>query len=111
MARSAFSCTLTTTFANQGGFAFSSQSAVGQPSTAAVESAVATLEADGATPTQGHVTALRSAWNALVTALGVYGGPDVLLDINTANVTTQKAVREALRELERRIAGTGMTVA
>lgn len=34
--------------------------------TTAVEAAVATLEADGAAPTQAHVNALRTVWNTLV---------------------------------------------
>lgn len=108
MARAAFSCTLKTTFANNGGFSFLSGSAAAQPSTADVEAAVAVLEGDGASPTEAHVTALRAAWDALVTALGTYGGADVLLDINTSTLTTQNAVRAALREFERAVAGSGL---
>lgn len=40
-------------------------------STAATEAAVAVLEADGASPTQAHVVALRAAWDAYVTAAGL----------------------------------------
>lgn len=108
MARAAFSATLRTTFANNGGFAFSSGSAAAQPATTDVEAAVAVLEADGATPTQAHVNDLRAAWDLLVTALGVYGGADALLDINTAVLTNQNAVRAALREFERTLAGSGL---
>lgn len=111
MARAAFTCTLRTTFANNGGFSYSSGSAAAQPSTAAVEALIAVLEADGASPTQAHVNDLRAGWDLLVTALGVYGGADVLLDINTSTVTTQKAAIAALRELERRLTGSGLTVA
>lgn len=108
MARAAFSATLRTTFANNGGYAFASGSSIAQPSTAAVEAAVAVLEADGASPTQGHVNSLRAAWDALVTALGVYGGADALLDVNLSTLTTQNAVRAALREFEQAIAGSGL---
>lgn len=108
MARSAYSVTLRTTFANNGGYSFSTGASAPQPSTSAVEAAVAVLEADGASPTQGHVNSLRSVWNALVTALGVYGGGDMLLDINTSTTTTQTAARSAIRSLERALAGSGL---
>jgi hypothetical protein len=108
MARAAFVCTLRTTFPGNGGYAFASGSAAPQPSQAAVEAAVAVLEADGASPTQAHVTSLRAAWDTLVTALGVYGGGDALLDFNASTLTTQNAVRAALREFERAVAGSGL---
>lgn len=108
MARAAYACTLRTTFANNGGFAFSSGAAAAQPSTAAVEAKVAVLEADGASPTQQHVVDLRAAWDALVTALGTYGGADVLFDINTSTISTRNKARAALRELERVLNGSGL---
>jgi len=108
MARAAYSCTLRNTFSNNGGYSFASGSAAAQPSTAAVEAAIAVLEADGASPTQGHVDSLRTVWNTLVTALGVYGGADAVLDVNLSNLTTQNAVRAALREFEQVVAGSGL---
>jgi|SRR5882672_2860840 len=45
------------------------QATVGAMSVTATEAAVAVLEADGASPTQAHVTSLRSAWNTLSAAV------------------------------------------
>lgn len=107
MARSSYKATLRTALGN-GAYSFESGAAVGQASQAAVEAAVVVLEADGASPTQAHVVALRAAWDAYVTAAGVYGGADVILDINTATVTNQNAVQAALRSLTRVVAGSGL---
>lgn len=51
-----------------------------------VENAVATLEADGATPTQAHVTALRGVWDTLSAACTVHNG-----DANTVAASTVTA--------------------
>lgn len=78
------------------------------PSQAAVEAAVAVLEADGASPTQAHVNSLRTVWNALVAGLNAHDTADVVLDINTSNITTQNAAKAALRELTQVLAGSGL---
>ena len=59
---------------------------------ALVETAVATLEADGAAPTQAHVTALRTQWNALKTAMTATGTKDVMLavDLSKFDALTKK---------------------
>lgn len=109
MARLSYGCTLVTTLANGAGFVMTAGSSGPAPSQAAVEAAVATLEADGATPTQAHVTALRGVWNTLVTGLNAHDTADVVLDVNTANITTQTKLREALRQLNQVIAGSGLS--
>lgn len=98
-----------------------------------VENAVALLEADGASPTQAHVTALRSVWNTLSAACTAQNGAantvattaataktntdalnttaasdalalvvadeagNVVLDFDTAVVTSKNALRAALK--------------
>ena len=61
---------------------------------AAVNSAVAALVADGATPTQAHVTTLNSAWTAFVA-----GAQDISLSVNTSNIPTVSRLRQALNKL------------
>lgn len=62
---------------------------------AAVESAVATLEADGASPTQAHVTALRSVWNTLK-AGDVQG--DFCLNYDNTVITSRNALAAAVKQ-------------
>lgn len=84
-----------------------------------VAAAVAALVADGASPTQGHVNTLNTAWGLLATAIaqaktstaaakvGV-AAANVILDIDTAVVTTQNGVRAAMRELMQTVRGSGL---
>ncbi len=68
---------------------------------AAVEAAVAVLEADAATPTQAHVNSLRTVWDALVLDIAkVPATADVVVSVNATNVVTQSALRAALRQVE-----------
>lgn len=105
MARVSFGCTLRTTFASNGGYAFSSGATGAIPSQAAVEAAIAVLEADGASPTQAHVNSLRTVWNTLVTGLNAHDTADMVIDYNDANLTTKNATRAALAELARVLEG------
>jgi len=50
------------------------------PSTTTVAANVATLVADGASPTQGHVTTLNTNCTAFLTALGTYNIATALVD-------------------------------
>jgi hypothetical protein len=85
-----------------------------------VAAAVAALVADGATPTQGHVTTLNTAWGLLATAIAALStsavsadltaitaddSADVVLDFNLATVTTMNGLKTATAHLLRRIEG------
>jgi hypothetical protein len=91
----------------------------------AVEADVAVLEADGASPTQAHVNALRVKWDILsaaVTALDaspVSGHmtetdtlekPDVVLDLDTTAADCGNAIRSAVRAIMKRVDGTGFGI-
>lgn len=77
-------------------------------STAAVESAIATLEADAATPTQAHVTALRTIWNALkADPAGALLGTDFVLAYDATAVATHSKLRALVREALQHAAGDG----
>lgn len=84
-----------------------------------VAAAVAVLVADGASPTQGHVNTLNSAWGLLATAIAAASAAtaaaktaaapaNVVLDVDTAVVTTQNGVRAALREILQAVRGSGL---
>ncbi len=66
-----------------------------------VVSAVATLVADAATPTQAHVT-------ALTTAIARQG--DVVLTFNTTNITSLTKLRAAVNAALQQAAGNGMVL-
>jgi hypothetical protein len=66
-----------------------------------VVSAVATLVADAASPTQAHVT-------ALTTAQARQG--DLVLQWNTTNITTVTQLRKAVDAALRQVAGNGMAL-
>jgi uncharacterized membrane protein len=75
------------------------------PSTAAVAAAVAALVADGATPTQAHVTTLNTAWGTLLTAITTYetavqssASGNLVILIDTAVITTSNAVKWAISQ-------------
>lgn len=74
----------------------------------AVDNAIATLVADGATPTQAHVTTLNTAWTALkadiaaldtsatsaaLTKATTHSGYNAILSIDTAVVTSMNALK------------------
>ena len=69
-------------------------------STAATAAAIAVLVADGASPTQGHVDTLATAWATLLAGTApIPGRSDVLISYNTTAVGTKSVLREALRRL------------
>ena len=73
---------------------------------ATVEAAVALLETDGASPTQGHVNSLRTAWDALV--LNIAGRPaatDVVLSYEVTNVGNRSVLKRAVAQLLDNAAG------
>lgn len=134
MARIAFGCTLGNDL-GQGRFG-SSSGAVSPALTAAtaadtaagtasgtlttnVAAAVAVLVADGASPTQAHVNTLNTAWGLLATAIAAAktataaaataaAPANIVLDIDTAVVTTKNGARAAMREIMRTLDGSGM---
>ena len=70
-------------------------------STTAVAAAIAVLVADGASPTQAHVTTLNGAWATLLAAINtsVVGASDIAVTIDNTQFTTKNQVRVALRHL------------
>jgi hypothetical protein len=70
-----------------------------------VASAIATLVADGASPTQAHVTTLNTAWTTLKAALDTHAAADVSLLYNTATVNTTNKGSSALRAIEQQFIG------
>jgi hypothetical protein len=90
-------------------------------STTAVANAVAALVADGASPTQAHVTTLNSAWGTLLTAIGTLNtaigaadtaaavpsltaataavSPDTVLIVNSATVLTKNKFKQIIGDL------------
>jgi hypothetical protein len=102
-----------------------SSSAPSQTAVSAAEALVvtdvATLVADGASPTQAHVTQLNTDWGTLKTALDAYLAAvtayagtvsgavgDVTVTVNTANVTNSRQLDSALRHIRERIAGSSL---
>lgn len=89
--------------------------------TTAVANAVAALVADGAAPTQAHVTTLNLAWGTLLTAIGAQDtavgaaaaaaavpsltaataavSPDVVLIVNGATVLTKNKLKQIVNAL------------
>lgn len=69
---------------------------------ATVAADIAVLVADGASPTQGHVTTLNTDWTALLAGLpGIPSISDVILSFDATAVGTRSALRRAiLRILE-----------
>ena len=96
----------------------------------ATEGAVATLEADGALPTQGHVTALRAAWNnskadetaakaatatavtntnaVSLTVAAAAVAADVTLLVNAATVVTRNKILKVLAGFQQLLDGTNL---
>lgn len=77
-----------------------------------VAAAVAVLVADGASPTQAHVTTLNAAWGLLSTAIAAAAtgaaAANVVLDIDNSVVTTRNGVKAAVAELLRTVEGSGL---
>jgi hypothetical protein len=67
----------------------------------AVNAAVAVLVADGASPTQAHVTSLASA----VTAAGIGANSPITLVVDTAVITSMSALRNLVDKLVAQAAG------
>lgn len=74
--------------------------------TTTVAANVATLVADGATPTQAHVTTLNTNWTALLAGTGaVPANADVVLSFDTTAVGTRTVLRKAVDAMLRIIEG------
>lgn len=66
----------------------------------AVEDAAVALVADGASPTQQHVTDLRDAWDALVDDLNAgIAGADAAIYYNSTTIVTKSTLRLAVEHL------------
>lgn len=78
----------------------------GDPNAAivATAAAIATLVADGASPTQAHVTVLAAAAAPLTGATA----DDVTLLFNAANITSRTWLRQALDQLIKRVYGANL---
>lgn len=71
--------------------------------TTTVASDLATLVADGASPTQAHVTALNTAYTTMaaqITALSAETG-DVYFSFDTTKITTLEQIQSALAKIEK----------
>ena len=120
MARIAFGCTLGQSL-GEGRFSSNSGSVAPAATSAGVaagtlttnvDAAVTVLVADGASPTQAHVNTLKTAWDLLAAAIAAANtataAANVVLDIDTAVVTTRNGVKAAVRDLLRAVEGSGM---
>jgi hypothetical protein len=97
MARRAFGC-------NLGGSLFiPTASGANAIVPTATEAAVAVLEADGASPTQAHVTSLRAAWNPMSAASTAN---HVTLQFDDSVVTNQNALLAAIAALLKAVQAT-----
>lgn len=70
-------------------------SAAQQELVATFEAALATLVADGASPTQAHVTAANNAY----TNVKAIWTKDIVIDYDRANVDTDNEKRQAMRAM------------
>lgn len=105
MARVAWAASVSGT--RNGNVNVSSSGAADDPYTGVAEGVVATdvatLVADGASPTQAHVNTLNTDWTAfLASASG-----DVVLSVNTTNVTTKNQLRAAISRILEVVNGSG----
>lgn len=79
---------------------------VNSVSTATVNTDVATLVADGASPTQAHVNTLNTDWTALKAGTGaIPAQTDVVLSFDAAVVGTKAKLRAAIEALLRIVEG------
>lgn len=61
---------------------------------------IATLVADGASPTQAHVTTLNTNWALLLAGLpGIPPNADVIISYNTTNVVSKNILNRAIADL------------
>ncbi len=102
MARRAVGLSVTSTVI--GGEGFRGGGGVVDPintvSTTAVAAAIAVLVADGASPTQAHVTTLNSAWTTLLAGTGgIPAVTDVVLSYDTTAVGSRSVLEAAVRKL------------
>lgn len=111
MARKAIACTVQTRLAN-GEVSLGRVSNPVDPINGAnvtarkttVASDVATLVADGATPTQAHVNTLNTNWGLLAPDISTYpDNVDVVISYEAANVVTKSTLRLAIEALLARL--------
>lgn len=70
---------------------------------------MATLVADGASPTQAHVTAMNTAFGAMVGPLNaLHVASTVSIVFDTTGITTMNQLKAALKNLELQIRGSGL---
>lgn len=75
---------------------------------AAFEAALATLVADGASPTQAHVTAANNAYTTLKADIApAPAQSDLVLSVNTAAIPSRSALRLAVQQLLALLDGNG----
>lgn len=85
---------------------FGSEVSKGTGGVGSAASAVATLVADGASPTQAHVTAHNTAFQALV---GNAAAASVLVNVDTTIVSTVSLLRAAFTNILAQAAASGMS--
>lgn len=76
----------------------------------AVQDAMTTLQADGASPTEAHVDTADTAWIALSAALTLLNTTltgNIVILVDDAVITNTNAVRAALKEAQALIAASG----
>lgn len=70
---------------------------------------MATLVADGASPTQAHVTAMNTAFSAFVIPVNILNGANtVSIVFDKTGITTMNQLKSALTNLLQQIAGSGL---
>lgn len=76
----------------------------------AVATDIATLVADGASPTQAHVTTLNTDWGTLKTSLDAVAAEngDVYVSFDTTKITTRAQLKAALDAVLINATGSGM---
>lgn len=82
-------------------------------SATAFEAALATLVADGASPTQAHVTAVNNAYTTIKAAKLAYDAAtagNLVVLVDTAVLTTSNAVNWAVKRALRALAGLGIVL-
>ena len=96
MSRKAVSCLIDNGIKSAG----SIDDPVRSASSATLAAAIATLTADGASPTEAHATAVASAWTTLLAGLGaIPSRSDVVVSWDTSAVVTRSTLRSAIRAL------------
>lgn len=77
----------------------------------AVDAAITVAEGDGASPTQAHVNAIRSAYTTLATAVNAVpasASGDLVLVIDSTKITTMNKLKAAFDSLYRLLDGSGL---